>query len=249
MAISIKSDAQVKIMQKTGNIVARTHEMLKKELRVGITTMELDAIAEDYIVSQGGVPSFKGLYGFPSTLCISINEQVIHGIPGNRKIKEGDIVSIDVGVFKDGFHGDAARTHGVGAISKEHEKLIEVTTACFFEGIKYAKHGNHLFDISEAIQTYVESFGFSIVRNYVGHGIGKELHEEPQIPNYKPLSRGIKLQKGMTLAIEPMVNIGTHETKILKDKWTVVTKDGKFSGHYENTIAITDSEPEILTLI
>lgn len=249
MAISIKSDEQIETMKKAGQIVARTHELLKRELRIGMTTMELDTIAEDYIVSQGGIPSFKGLYGFPSTLCISINEEVIHGIPGSRKIKDGDIVGIDVGVYKDGFHGDAARTHGVGTITKDCEKLIEVTQQCFFEGIKYAKAGNHLFQISEAIQTYVESFGFSIVREYVGHGIGKELHEEPQIPNYKPPSRGVKLQKGMALAIEPMVNIGTHEVKTLKDKWTVVTRDGKFSAHYENTIYVTDSDPEILTLI
>jgi methionyl aminopeptidase len=249
MAISIKNDDQIKIMQKTGAIVGRTHELLAKELRAGITTYELDKIAEEYIISQGAVPSFKGYHGFPATLCISINDEIIHGIPGNRKIMDGDVVSIDIGACKDGFHGDAARTLGVGDISKESQTLIDVTKQCFFEGIKFAKAGNHLFEISEAIQTYVESFGFSIVRDYVGHGIGKELHEEPQIPNYKPSGRGVKLQKGMALAIEPMVNIGTHEIKRLKDKWTIVTKDGKFSAHYENSIAITDNEPIILTLI
>lgn len=250
MAISLKTDEQVQIMREAGLIVAQTHELIKSNLRVGVTTKELDKIAEDYIVSQGGVPSFKGYGGFPATLCISINNEIIHGIPSNRKILDGDVVSVDCGVVKNGFHGDAARTHGVGNITEECRKLIEVTEQCFFEGIKYAKAGNHLFEISEAIQKYVEPFGFSIVRDFVGHGIGTKLHEEPQIPNYKPnAGRGVKLAKGMVLAIEPMVNIGTFETKTLKDEWTVVTSDGKYSAHYENTIAITDEEPLILTLI
>lgn len=249
MAISINTKEQIQIMRNVGQIVARTHELIEKEIRIGMTTLELDKIAEEYIVSQDAKPAFKGLYGFPSTLCISINDEVIHGLPSKRKIKDGDIVSVDVGAYKDGFYGDAARTHGIGQITEQHKKLIDVTRQCFFEGIEYAKHGNHLFEISEAIQKYVEAFGFSIVRDYVGHGIGKKLHEEPQIPNYKPTGRGPKIQEGMAFAIEPMVNIGTHEIKTLKDKWTVVTKDSKFSAHYENTIVITDGTPEILTLL
>jgi methionyl aminopeptidase len=235
-------------MRNASQIVARTHELLEKAVRPGITTKELDKIAEDYIRSQGATPSFKGYHGFPASICASINDEIIHGIPGLRKLKNGDIISIDIGAYINGFHGDAARTHAVGDISAESQKLIDVTRESFFEGIKFAKEGHHLHEISEAIQIYVEKNSFSVVREYVGHGIGRAMHEDPPVPHYKQANRGPKLQKGMVLAIEPMVNMGTYEIKTLDDGWTVTTKDKKYSAHYENTVVITDGEPEILTL-
>ncbi len=248
MAIPIKSQEQIVYMREAGYIVAKLHLLLKDAIKPGIMTKELDKIAEEFIRSNGGVPSFKGYNGFPASICISINEEIIHGIPNIRKLKEGDIVSIDVGVYKNGFHSDAARTVAVATISENAQKLIDVTKQSFFEGIKYAKVGYNLHDISKAIQTYAERFGYGVVREYVGHGIGKALHEEPQIPNYKPPSRGPKLCKGMVLAIEPMINEGTHKIKLLDDDWTVITADKKLSSHYENTILITDGEPELFTL-
>ena len=206
-------------------------------------------MAEEFITKHGAKPSFKGLYGFPSSLCISVNEQVIHGFPGAYVLKEGDIVSIDCGAFLNGFHGDAARTFPVGNISVDAQKLIDITKESFFQGIKFAKEGNKLTDISYEIQSYVEAAGFSVVRDFVGHGIGRKVHEDPNVPNFGKSGRGPKLLEGMVLAIEPMINAGTHKVKTLKDGWTVVTADSSLSAHYENTVAILSDGPEILTLI
>jgi methionyl aminopeptidase len=206
-------------------------------------------MAEEFITKHGAKPSFKGLYGFPSSLCISVNEQVIHGFPGAYVLKEGDIVSIDCGAFLDGFHGDAARTFPVGNISVDAQKLIDITKESFFQGISFAKKGNKLTDISYGIQSYVEAAGFSVVRDFVGHGIGRKVHEDPNVPNFGKSGRGPKLLEGMVLAIEPMINAGTHKVKTLKDGWTVVTADSSLSAHYENTVAILSDGPEILTLI
>lgn len=247
--IVIKNDEQISIMRRAGRIVAETLLQMEKEVRPGITTAELDRIAEEFITKHGAKPSFKGLYGFPSSLCISVNEQVIHGIPGEYTLKEGDIVSIDCGAYINGFHGDAARTIPVGDINSKTQKLIDVTKKSFFRGIEYAKIGNSLGDISHEIQSYVEAAGFSVVRDFVGHGIGSSLHEDPNVPNFGKNGKGPKLVKGMVLAIEPMVNIGTHRVKTLKNGWTVVTRDNSLSAHYENTIAILPNGPEILTLI
>lgn len=248
MAITIKTENQIAKMRRAGQLLAKTEELIAKAIAPGVTTAYLDQLAEDYIRSQGGIPSFKGYGGFPATLCTSVNEEVVHGIPGKRILKEGDILSVDMGCILEGYHGDMARTYAVGEISAEAKKLIEVTKQSFFEGIKFAKEGNHLNDIGSAIQKYVEENGFSVVRAYVGHGIGKELHEAPEIPNFRTLSKGVQLKKGMTLAIEPMVNVGDYNVRLLKDGWTTVTKDGKYAAHYENTILITDGAPEILTL-
>ncbi|AMJ40163.1 type I methionyl aminopeptidase [Anaerotignum propionicum] len=248
MAITIKTENQIAKMRRAGQLLAKTEELIAKAITPGVTTAYLDQLAENYIRSQGGIPSFKGYGGFPATLCTSVNEEVVHGIPGKRILKEGDILSVDMGCILEGYHGDMARTYAVGEISAEAKKLIEVTKQSFFEGIKFAKEGNHLNDIGSAIQKYVEENGFSVVRAYVGHGIGKELHEAPEIPNFRTLSKGAQLKKGMTLAIEPMVNVGDYNVRLLKDGWTTVTKDGKYAAHYENTILITDGTPEILTL-
>jgi len=248
MSIEIKNKGQIEYMRRAGCVVAKTHELLESAIRPGVTTGELDKIADEFIRSQGGIPSFKNYRGYPAAICASVNEEVIHGIPGLRKLRDGDIISIDIGAYINGYHGDAARTHGVGSISTELKSLIDVTKQSFFEGMCFARPGHHLHEISSSIQKYVESYGFSVVRDYVGHGIGKKLHEEPAIPNYKPPSRGPRLAKGMALAVEPMVNMGTYEIVNLEDHWTVVTKDGKYSAHYENTIIITDGEPELLTI-
>lgn len=249
MAIPIKSQEQIEYMREAGKITAELHLLLESKIRPGITTKELDKIAEDFIRSHGAIPSFKGYGGFPGSICSSINEEVIHGIPGSRKLKEGDIISIDTGAYKNGFHSDAARTIAVGEVSKEAQQLIDVTRQSFFEGIKYAKAGNHLRDISAAIQKYAESFGYGVVRDYVGHGVGRNLHEEPQVPNYvEKGGRGPRLCEGMVLAIEPMINQGTWQVKVLSNDWTVVTIDKKLSAHYENTVLITKGEPELLTL-
>ena len=247
--IIIKNNDEIALMKKAGRIVGETLLLLEKEVKPGITTADLDRIAEEFITKHGAKPSFKGLYGFPSSLCISVNEQVIHGFPGAYVLKEGDIVSIDCGAFYDGFHGDAARTFQVGNISVDAQKLIDITRESFFQGIKFAKEGNKLTDISYGIQSYVEAAGFSVVRDFVGHGIGRKVHEEPNVPNFGKSGRGPKLVEGMVLAIEPMVNAGTHKVKTLKDGWTVVTADSSLSAHYENTVAILSDGPEILTLI
>ncbi len=248
--VSIKSQNEIALMREAGKLLARTHEELKNAIRPGISTLEIDKLGEKIIRSFGCIPSFLNYNGFPASICVSVNDEVVHGIPSkNRILKEGDIVSLDAGLIYKGYHADAARTHAVGNVSNNAKKLIEVTEQSFFEGIKMAKDGNHLHDISNAIAGYCESFGYGVVRDLVGHGIGKELHEDPQIPNFRQRRRGIKLQKGMTLAIEPMINEGTYEVAWLDDDWTVVTDDGALSAHYENTILITDGEPEILTIL
>lgn len=244
-----KTNDQLNLMRLSGKVVAETLLLIEEKVRPGITTAELDRIAEEFIIKSGAKPSFKGLYGFPASLCISVNEQVVHGIPGGYVLKDGDIISVDCGALLNGYHGDAARTFGVGAISPEANKLIEVTRDSFFKGIEYAKVGNRLSDISHAIQNYVEASGFSVVKDFVGHGIGRQLHEEPNVPNYGLPNKGPKLDVGMTLAIEPIVNIGKPSVRTLKDKWTSVTRDGSLSAHYENTIVILPDGPEILTLI
>lgn len=247
MAVKIKSDQQIERMREAGKIVAYTHEVLKAHIKPGITTKELDAIAEKEIKKYDAIPAFKGYGGFPGSICTSVNEQVVHGIPGPYVLKDGDIISIDIGAYKDNFYGDAARTHGVGRVSDQAQRLMDVTKASFYEGLKYCKEGYRLSDVSHAIQSYVESYGFSIVRDYVGHGIGTALHEDPQIPNYGNPGRGLRLVKGMVLAIEPMVNAGVYTVKVLEDDWTVVTTDGQYSAHYEHTLAITDEDPVLLT--
>ncbi|MCQ2968609.1 MAG: type I methionyl aminopeptidase [Clostridium sp.] len=247
--IIIKNDKEIDLMRKAGKVVAETLLLVEKNIKPGITTAELDRIAEEFITKHGAKPSFKGLYGFPASLCISVNEQVVHGIPGRYVLKEGDIVSVDCGAMIDGYHGDAARTFAVGNISEEAQKLIEVTKESFFKGLKVAKVGNNLTDISNEIQKYIEASGFSVVRDFVGHGIGKNLHEDPEIPNFGRPGRGPKLVTGMALAIEPMVNIGSHRVKTLGDDWTVITSDKSLSAHYENTVIILPDGPEILTLV
>lgn len=248
MPIPIKSDAEIKLMQESAQILIEAHELVAKHIKPGVTTKELDQVAYKFITSKNAIPSFKGYCGYPASACISINDEVVHGIPGARKLKQGDIVSVDLGVYYKGYHSDAARTYPVGDVSPDVLQLIEVTKQCFFEGLKYAKAGNHLGQISKAIQDYAESFGYGVVRDLVGHGIGEELHEDPQVPNYKAPGRGVKLEKGMALAIEPMINMGTYQVQCLDDDWTFVTRDGLPSAHYENTIVITDDEPLILTL-
>ena len=250
MSVTIKSNREIELMREAGKILAIVHDELEKAIKPGITTKQIDKLGEEIIRSYGCIPSFLNYNGYPASICVSVNDEVVHGIPNKKRIlREGDIVSLDAGVIYKGYHSDAARTHAVGQISNEAQKLIDVTRESFYEGIKYAKAGNHLYDISKAIQNYVESHGFSVVRDLVGHGIGKELHEEPQVPNFKQKGRGLRLQKGMTLAIEPMVNMGAYDVWWLEDDWTVVTQDESLSAHYENTILITDGEPEILSLI
>ena len=245
--IFLKSKQEIQLMREAGKIVAETHEILKAAITPGISTLELDKIAEENIRKYNAIPSFKGYGGFPGSICASINEEVVHGIPGSKIIKEGDIISIDIGACYKGYHADAAKTHAVGIISEEDRKLIEVTKESFYEGLKFAKLGCRLSDISHAIQTHVEKNNFSVVRDLVGHGVGKQLHEDPQIPNYGSPGKGPKLKEGMVLAIEPMVNAGKFHVKMLGDGWTIVTIDSKKSAHYEHTIAITEDGPLILT--
>ncbi len=250
MAVSIKSQKEIELMREAGRFLAITHEELEKFIKPGMSTYEIDKKGEEIIRSFGCIPSFLNYNGFPASICVSINDEVVHGIP--RKdvfVQEGDIVSLDAGLIYKGYHSDAARTVAVGEISPEARQLMEVTKQSFFEGIKFAKAGCHLHEISNAIAAYCEKFGYGVVRDLVGHGIGRNLHEDPQIPNFTQKRRGIKLQAGMTLAIEPMVNIGTYEVAWLDDDWTVVSDDGSLSAHYENTVLITDGEPEILTML
>lgn len=248
MSVTIKSKHEIELMREAGKILAEVHDEMAKIIRPGISTMDINRKGEEVIRSYGCIPSFLNYNGYPASICISVNEEVVHGIPNKKRIlQEGDIVSLDAGVIYQGYHSDAARTHAVGEISEENKRLIEITKQSFFEGIKYAKAGNHLYEISKAIQDFVESNGYSVVRDLVGHGVGKNLHEEPQIPNFKPIGRGMKLREGMTLAIEPMVNAGDYEVWVLEDDWTVVAQDGMNSAHYENTILITDGEPELLS--
>ncbi|MZP30275.1 type I methionyl aminopeptidase [Heliobacterium undosum] len=245
--IVLKAARELDYMRDAGRIVAETLREMEKAVEPGVTTADLDRKAEDYIRAKGAKPAFKGYQGFPATICASINEQVVHGIPGLRHLQTGDIISIDVGASVNDYHGDAAITLPVGEIDEELQRLLDVTRRSLEIGIEQAKVGNRLFDISHAIQNYVEGNGFSVVRQFVGHGIGKKMHEEPQVPNFGPAGRGPRLQAGMTLAIEPMVNAGTWEVETKEDQWTVVTKDRKPSAHFEHTIALTDDGPEILT--
>lgn len=248
MSITIKSAREIELMTEAGRILEIVHEEMEKALRPGMSTWEINAVGEDVIRSYGCEPSFLNYNGYPASICVSVNEEVVHGIPSRKKIiKDGDIVSLDAGVIYKGYHSDAARTHAIGEVSEEAKKLIEVTKQSFFEGIKFAKEGNHLFDISAAIGKYAESFGYGVVRDLCGHGIGTQLHEDPEIPNFAMLRRGPKLREGMTLAIEPMINLGTANVKWLDDDWTVVTGDGRLSAHYENTVLITKGEPILLT--
>ena len=242
-----KSSRELALMREAGRIVALTHALLQERIRPGVTTAELDALAYETVTKHGAKPSFLGYRGFPASLCVSVNEEVVHGIPGPRVLKEGDIVSLDFGAIYRGYHGDAAISVGVGRIDKKAEALIETTRAALEAAIAECKRGHHLADVSWAIEDCAQSRGFSVVRQYVGHGIGRNMHEDPQIPNYGPPGRGILLKPGMTFALEPMVNVGTYATRVLDDDWTVVTDDGELSAHFEHTVAITEGEPEILT--
>ncbi|SDF50897.1 type I methionyl aminopeptidase [Sporolituus thermophilus] len=245
--IILKSDRELNYLRDAGKVVAKTLAEVKKAVKPDVTTLELDRIAEEYIKSCGATPAFKGYHGFPGNICTSVNEEVVHGIPGLRKLKNGDNVSIDIGAVINGYYGDAAITVPVGEVDAEVQKLLDVTEEALYKGIEQAVVGNRLSDISHAIQKHAEAHGYGVVRDYVGHGIGRNMHEDPQIPNYGPPGRGPRLKAGMTLAIEPMVNMGTHEVKALDDGWTVVTLDRKPSAHFEHTVAILPDGPEILT--
>ena len=246
--IVIKNGQELEAMRQACKITAAARALAGEMVRPGVSTKAIDKAVHDYIVSQGAKPSFLGYHGYPASACISVNETVVHGIPDGYVLKDGDIVTVDVGAYYKGFHGDCAATFPCGTVSAQAQKLINVTKESFFEGIRFAKSGHRVSDISHAIQTYVESNGFSVVRAFVGHGVGAQLHEEPEVPNYGSPGRGPRLLPGMTLAIEPMVNVGTYDVRILKDGWTTVTADGKLSAQYENTVLITDGEPEILTV-
>ncbi|MCD6170250.1 MAG: type I methionyl aminopeptidase [Candidatus Latescibacteria bacterium] len=246
--IILKTPREIELLRESNRIVADVLATLRSLIQPGITTKELDQIAEDLILKKGAVPAFKGYMGYPAALCTSVNEEVIHGVPGPRQLKPGDIVSLDLGVKLGGYYGDATITVPVGEVSKEAERLLRVTEMALYEGIKMARVGNRLYDISYAIQSLVESNGFSVVRDFVGHGVGKNLHEEPKIPNFGRPGHGPRLKEGMVLALEPMVNQGGWQVRILPDGWTVVTADGKLSAHFEHTIAVTDTDPEILSL-
>jgi len=246
--IIIKNAQQIEKMRKSCALVKQAHELLAQTIAPDITTRELDETVAKFLKSKGAKASFKNYRGFPKSICVSINEEIVHGIPGTRRLRDGDIVSIDVGAYFGGFHGDAARTYAVGQVAPAALELIEVTEQSFFAGMKYARAGHFLHEISAAIQEYAQSRGFGVIEDYVGHGVGADLHEDPEIPNFKQKKRGPKLRAGMTLAIEPMISIGSHEIVILNDEWTAVTKDGSLAAHYEDTILITHGEPEILTL-
>lgn len=249
MGIIIKTEEQIKLIRESCRLLAIVHRELGEFIRPGISTREIDIKGDQLIRKLGGVPNFLHYQGYPASICVSVNDEVVHGIPSKRRIlQEGDIVSLDAGMIYKGYHSDQARTHAVGQVSPEAQKLMDVTRESFFAGIKMARAGNHLFDISNAIAAYVKPYGYGIVRDLVGHGVGTELHEEPQIPNYQQRRRGPKLRPGMTLAVEPMINMGRGDVEWLEDNWTVVTQDGSLSAHYENTILITEGEPEILTV-
>lgn len=250
MSVSIKSGREIELMREAGRILAHVHDELGKMLKPGISTLDIDRTGERLIRNFGCVPSFKNYNGYPASICVSVNDEVVHGIPNKHRIlREGDIVSLDAGVIYNGYHSDAARTHAIGQISSEAQQLIRVTKECFFEGIKYARAGNHLNDISSAIEAYAKHFGYGVVRDLVGHGVGKALHEDPEVPNFSQKRKGIRLRPGMTLAIEPMINMGRGDVVWQDDDWTVVTDDGSLSAHYENTVLITEGEPEILSLL
>ena len=246
--ISLKSPREIELMRRAGRLTAQARALAGSMVRPGISTLEIDSAVRKFIVRHGARPSFLGYGGFPGSACISVNDVVIHGIPDHRKLEEGDIVSIDVGAYLDGFHGDCAATFACGKISSEAQKLIDVTEQSFWEGFRVAKAGNRVYDVSHAIQKYVESYGFSVVRDFVGHGVGMKLHEAPEVPNFGPAGHGPRLQPGMTIAVEPMVCAGDWQVKVLADKWTTVSLDGSLTAHYENTILITEDGPEILTV-
>ena len=246
--ISIKNEREIALMRKACKITAAARALAGDMVRPGVTTQQIDKAVHDFILSQGAVPSFLHYSGYPASMCISVNETIIHGIPGGRVLKEGDIVSIDVGAKWGGFHGDCAATYPCGNISPEAQRLIDVTKQSFFEGIRFARQGYRVSDIGHAVQSYVEANGFSVVRSFVGHGVGENLHEEPEVPNFGRPGHGPRLIRGMTIAVEPMVNAGVYDVRVLKDGWTTVTADGKLSAHYENSLLITDGEPEILTV-
>ena len=249
MAVTIKTAREIELMRESNRRLEIVHDELGKMIRPGISTLDIDRAGEKLIRELGGIPNFLNYNGYPGSICTSVNEEVVHGIPSKHRIlKEGDIISLDAGMIFNGYHSDAARTHAVGKISEEARKLIQVTEECFFEGIKYARAGHHLHEISNAIGDYATARGYGVVRDMVGHGIGTKLHEDPQIPNFRQKSRGLRLAAGMTLAIEPMITTGTWEVEWLDDDWTVVTVDHSLAAHYENTILITDGEPEILSL-
>lgn len=249
MSVSVKSPSEIEKMRKAGHLLEQVHNELAQIIRPGISTWEIDKTGEKIIRSMGCIPNFLNYNGFPASFCTSINDEVVHGIPSKERIlQEGDIISLDAGLIYQGYHSDAARTYGVGEISAEAQRLIEITRQSFFEGLKYARAGHHLHEISNAIGDYCENLGYGVVRDLVGHGIGTSLHEDPQIPNFRQKRRGLRLQPGMTLAIEPMINIGRADVCWMDDDWTVVTEDGSLSAHYENTVLITDGDPELLTL-
>lgn len=250
MAVTIKSEREIGLMRESCRILAEVHTRLSEAIKPGISTWEINELGERLIRSYGCVPNFLNYNGYPASICVSVNDEVVHGIPSKKRIlKEGDIVSLDAGLIYKGYHSDEARTHGVGKISPQAKRLIDVTKQSFFEGIKYARAGHHLHEISNAIDIYCTRFGYGVVRDLVGHGIGTHLHEEPQVPNFRQWRKGIRLQAGMTLAIEPMINIGSYKVAWLEDDWTVVTRDGSLSAHYENTVLVTGGEPEVLTLL
>lgn len=249
MSVTIKTAREIELMREAGRLLEKVHDELAAFIKPGISTLDIDRLGEKLIRSFGCTPNFLNYNGYPASICVSVNDEVVHGIPKDSRIlQEGDIVSLDAGLIYKGYHSDAARTHAVGQIDPKVQKLLDVTKQSFFEGIKMARAGNHLFDISNAIDSYVTPFGYGIVQDLVGHGIGTSLHEDPQIPNFRQKRRGIKLVPGMTLAVEPMINMGTWEVEWLDDGWTVISADHSVSAHYENTILITDGEPEILTL-
>ena len=250
MPVTIKNAEGIELMRIAGQILGRVHNEVAKELKAGMTTWDIDHLAEDLIRSYGCTPSFLNYQGFPASVCVSVNDEVVHGIPSKYRIlQEGDIVSLDMGLIYKGYQSDAARTHGIGPISEEASLLIERTRQSFFEAANTVKAGNHLYDIGKAIDAYIRPFGYGIVRDLCGHGIGRHMHEEPEIPNYRVAKRGMKLRAGMTLAIEPMINAGTYAVKWKPDGWTVVTRDGSLSAHYENTVLVTENGPEILSLV
>lgn len=245
--IICKSDTELQLMREAGRIVAMTHQLMAQAIEPGITTGELDAIAEKYIRSQGAIPSFKGYNGFPSSVCASVNDELVHGFPGSRKLNEGDIISLDIGAQYEGYHGDSAWTYAVGSVTPEVQSLLEVGEQSLYAGLSLVKPDVRLYTISHAIQQVIEAAGFSVVREYCGHGVGRDLHEEPQIPNYGVPDRGPRLKPGMVLAIEPMLNIGERYVRTLEDNWTVVTRDGSWCAHFEHTVAVTEDGFEILT--
>lgn len=247
MPVAVKTEREIGLMRESCHKLEQVHDALREMIRPGITTREIDEAGEKMIRQLGGIPNFLHYNGYPASICVSVNEEVVHGIPGDRVLEEGDIVSLDAGLIWQGYHSDAARTWAVGSIRPEVQKLIDVTRESFFEGMKFARAGHHLYEISGAIGAYAEKHGYGVVRELCGHGIGTRLHEAPEIPNFRPKGRGLLLVPGMTLAVEPMINLGTAEVEFLSDGWTVVTADRKPSAHYENTILITEGEPELLT--